>query len=147
MAGAQRQPTATRPSGRADRPGAGPDAIGDDLIAGALIALRTLLCHDAAEQLGAWALPLAATRTGAISRAHMAAAAAGRGGAAAPDPCGTCAAAEGDLERELDAADRIGHCSGWDALAGVALAGAALVGKPPLSSPCSNRRLTRPAGG
>ena len=118
--------------------GPGLTPSGDDLIAGALIALRTLLCHDAAEQLGAWALPLAATRTGAISRAHLAAAAAGEGA----EPLhrilvALCAAAEVDLERELDAADRIGHCSGWDALAGIALAGAALVGKPPLSSHCS----------
>jgi hypothetical protein len=88
---------------------------------------------DVAERLSAWALPLAATRTGAISRAHLAAAAAGEGA----EPlhrvlAAICAAAEFDLERELDAADRIGHCSGWDALAGIALAGAALVDKPPL---------------
>ena len=122
--------------------GPGLTPSGDDLIAGALIALRTFLCPDAAEQLGAWALPLAATRTGAISRAHLAAAAAGEGA----EPlhrilAAICAAAEVDLERELDAADRIGHCSGWDALAGVALAGAALAGKPPFSRPTINNLL------
>jgi Protein of unknown function (DUF2877) len=122
--------------------GPGLTPSGDDLIAGALIALRAFSHPDAAEQLGAWALPLAATRTGAISRAHLAAAAAGEGA----EPlhralAAICAAAEVDLERELDAADRIGHCSGWDALAGIALAGAALAGKRPLSRPNLNYLL------
>jgi hypothetical protein len=114
--------------------GPGLTPSGDDLIAGALIALRAFLRPDAAEQLGAWALPLAATRTGAISRAHLAAAAAGEGA----EPlhrvlAAICAAAELGLERELDAVAGIGHCSGWDALAGIALAGAGLAGKPPVS--------------
>jgi hypothetical protein len=109
--------------------GPGLTPSGDDLIAGALIALRAFLRPDAAERLGAWALPLAATQTGAISRAHLAAAAAGEGA----EPlhrvlAAICTAAEVDLERGLDAVDRIGHCSGWDALAGVALAGALLAG-------------------
>jgi hypothetical protein len=113
--------------------GPGLTPSGDDLIAGALIALRALSRPEAAEQLGAWALALAATRTGVISHAHLAAAAAGEGA----EPlhrvlAAICAAAEADLERELDAADRIGHCSGWDGLAGVALAGAALAGKAPI---------------
>ena len=112
--------------------GPGLTPSGDDLIAGALIALRALSRPDAAERLSAWALPLAATRTGAISRAHLAAAAAGEGA----EPlhrvlAALCAAAEAGLEHELDAIAGIGHCSGWDALAGVALAGTALAGKPP----------------
>ena len=119
--------------------GPGLTPSGDDLIAGTLIALRAFLRPDAAKQLGAWALRLAATRTGAISRAHLAAAAAGEG----PEPlhrvlAAICTAAEVDLERELDAVAGIGHCSGWDALAGVALAGAALTGKPPISLTMSN---------
>jgi hypothetical protein len=122
--------------------GPGLTPSGDDLIAGALIALRAFLRPDAAEQLGAWALPLAATRTGAISRAHLAAAAAGEGA----EPlhrvlAAICAADEVGLERGLDAAAGIGHCSGWDALAGVALAGAALAGKPPMSRLTMNNLL------
>ena len=114
--------------------GPGLTPSGDDLIAGALIALRAFSRPDAAARLGAWALPLAATRTGAISRAHLAAAAAGEG----TEPlhqvlAAICTADEVGLERELDAADRIGHCSGWDALAGVAQASATLVHKPPVS--------------
>jgi hypothetical protein len=113
--------------------GPGLTPSGDDLVAGTLIALRAFLRPDVAEQLGAWVLPLAATRTGAISRAHLAAAAAGEGA----EPlhrvlAAICTAAEVGLERELDAVAGIGHCSGWDALAGVALAGAALAGKPPI---------------
>jgi hypothetical protein len=128
--------------------GPGLTPSGDDLIAGALIALRTFLCLEAAEQLGAWALPLAATRTGAISRAHLAAAAAGEGA----EPlhrilAAICAAAEVDLERELDAADRIGHCSGWDALAGIALVGAVVAGRLPISRLTMNNLAVRRAVG
>jgi hypothetical protein len=109
--------------------GPGLTPSGDDLIGGVLIALNALRRPDAAEQLGSWALPLAATRTSAISRAHLAAAAAGEGA----EPlhrvlAAICTAAEFGLERELDAVAAVGHCSGWDALAGVAVAGAALVG-------------------
>jgi hypothetical protein len=127
--------------------GPGLTPSGDDLIAGALIALRAFLHQEAAERLAAWALSLAATRTGAISRAHLAAAAAGEG----VEPlhrvlAAICAAAEVDLERELDAVDQIGHCSGWDALAGVALAGAALVGKRHSPGPPSTICLATTAG-
>jgi hypothetical protein len=112
--------------------GPGLTPSGDDLIAGALVALHTFSRPAAAERLSAWALALAATRTGVISRAHLAAAAAGE----AAEPlhrvlAAICAGAETGLERELDAIDRIGHCSGWDALAGVALAGAAIAQRPP----------------
>jgi hypothetical protein len=114
--------------------GPGLTPSGDDLIAGVLIALRALARADTAEQLGAWALSLAATRTGTISSAHLAAAAAGEG----PEPlhralAAICAGDEAGLERAVDAVARIGHCSGWDALAGVALAGAAVAREPPTS--------------
>lgn len=115
--------------------GPGLTPSGDDLIAGALIALRAFLRPDAAAHLGSWALALAATRTGAISHAHLAAAAAGEGA----EPLhrvlvAICAAPEVGLERELDAVARLGHCSGWDALAGIALAGAAVAGNPPTTA-------------
>ncbi len=114
--------------------GPGLTPSGDDLIAGALVALRALVRPEAADQLAAWALPLAATRTGVISRAHLISAAAGE----AAEPlhrvlAAICATDEVGLERELDAVDRIGHCSGWDALVGVALAGAAVAGVPPIA--------------
>jgi hypothetical protein len=131
--------------------GPGLTPSGDDLIAGVLIALRTLLRADTAEQLGAWALCLAATRTGTISSAHLAAAAAGEGA----EPlhrvlAAICAGDEAGLEREVDAVAGIGHCSGWDALAGVALAGAAVAREPPTSKLTNTTRLTpmaRPAVG
>jgi hypothetical protein len=123
--------------------GPGLTPSGDDLIGGVLIALRALARARAAEQLGAWALSLAATRTGTISSAHLAAAAAGEG----PEPvhralAAICAGDEAGLEREVDAVARVGHCSGWDALAGVALAGAAVTREPPTSRLASTTCLT-----
>jgi hypothetical protein len=63
------------------------------------------------------------TGTNAISRAHLAAAARGFGGAALHAVLndlltGKC----GALVEPLDAIDRIGHCSGWDALGGAVMA-------------------------
>jgi hypothetical protein len=131
--------------------GPGLTPSGDDLIAGVLIALRALLRADTAELLGAWALGLAATRTGTISSAHLAAAAVGEG----PEPlhralATICAGDEAGLERAVDAVAGIGHCSGWDALAGVALAGAAVAREPPTSRLTYTTCLTpiaRPAVG
>jgi hypothetical protein len=119
--------------------GPGLTPSGDDLIAGALVALRAFLRPDAAEQLGAWALRLAATWTGAISRAHLAAAGAGEGSEQLHRVLAAiCTAPEVGLESELDAVDRIGHCSGWDALAGVALAGAAVAARPSIAMLTTN---------
>ena len=109
--------------------GPGLTPSGDDLLGGVLIALHALGRPDATERLSAWALPLAATRTGLISRAHLAAAAAGEGA----EPlhrvlAAICAGAQAGWEDELDTIAGMGHCSGWDALAGIALAGAAFAG-------------------
>jgi hypothetical protein len=120
-------------AGRAAAPGGAADMLvglgpgltpsGDDLIGGAMIALHTLGRGGTARRLAGWALPLAGGRTGAISAAHLACAADGEGSAAlhdllaallAPDDAGIVAAT-----RTLAA---IGHSSGWDMLAGAALA-------------------------
>ena len=103
--------------------GPGLTPSGDDFIGGAMIALHTLSRGGTARRLAGWALPLAGTRTGTISAAHLACAADGEGSAAlhdllaallAPDDAGVAVAT-----KTLAA---IGHSSGWDMLAGAALA-------------------------
>jgi hypothetical protein len=107
--------------------GPGLTPSGDDLVGGILVALHALGEADRAMRLGAWALALAETGTNRISLAHLRCAAAGEGAEAlhlalaalgSPGTPGL-----GEAVRRLAA---IGHSSGLDALAGVALACAAL---------------------
>ncbi len=102
--------------------GPGLTPSGDDLIGGALIALRALGADAAARGLAQCALQLAPERTGRISRAHLAAAAEGEAAAALHE---TLAAVLGGdtagLGAHLDDIGAIGHCSGWDALAGATI--------------------------
>jgi hypothetical protein len=101
--------------------GPGLTPAGDDLVGGALVALRISGRHACAARVGDWALRLAARRTNRISRAHLACAARGEGGAALHALLDALLAGRGDLSRELRAIDAIGHTSGWDAAAGAAL--------------------------
>jgi hypothetical protein len=107
--------------------GPGLTPSGDDLIGGALIALRALGHLGAASRLAAWALPLARQRTGIISVAQLACAASGEGSAALHDLIAALLTpgAPG-LAEAIAALAAIGHSSGWDALAGVALAASAV---------------------
>jgi Protein of unknown function (DUF2877) len=102
--------------------GPGLTPSGDDLLGGALIALRALGWPQAADTLGCWLLPRARARTHAISYAHLACAARGEGAAALHDTLATlcCPGAPG-LGDCVDALRTIGHSSGWDAMAGMAL--------------------------
>jgi Protein of unknown function (DUF2877) len=103
--------------------GPGLTPSGDDLLGGAMIALHALGRATMAMRLAAWALPLAETRTGAISRAHLACAAAGEGSASLHDVL--AALLTGDttaLTEAVAALGAIGHSSGWDMLAGAVLA-------------------------
>ena len=111
--------------------GPGLTPSGDDLLGGALVALHAFGQTAMAGRLAAWALPLAATRTGTISRAHLAAAAGGTGSAALHAALTALrSSCSPQLDTALAALDGIGHTSGWDALAGVALVGEALFGRP-----------------
>ena len=102
--------------------GPGLTPAGDDALGGAMIALRGLGRVEAADRLGAWCLSLAARRTSAIARAHLAAAAEGEGAAALHAVLATLASGDGpELARALPALGRLGHSSGWDALAGAVL--------------------------
>lgn len=90
--------------------GPGLTPSGDDYLGGALIALRALGRARQAESLWRWLEPRLASRTSAISAAHLAAAAAGQGHEALHQVLNGLPA--------LQQLDAVGHCSGWDALAG-----------------------------
>ncbi len=112
--------------------GPGLTPSGDDFVGGAMIALRAFGHGDTADRLAAWALPLAGTRTGAISYAHLACAAEGEGAAALHKTLaalGTPGAP--GLAGHLGAIDAIGHTSGWDALAGAVTAAAVVFRRSP----------------
>lgn len=102
--------------------GSGLTPAGDDLIGGALIALRALGMNRIADRLATWALSLARSRTNRISFAHLACAAAGEGHEALHHALGAILAGRKDLLKELSALKRIGHSSGMDALNGALLA-------------------------
>jgi hypothetical protein len=94
--------------------GPGLTPSGDDYFGGILVALHALRRASQAESLWRWLEPQLAARTSAISAAHLAAAAAGQ----AHEALHAVLAGAPDLER-LDA---VGHCSGWDGLAGAVAA-------------------------
>jgi hypothetical protein len=102
--------------------GPGLTPSGDDFLCGAMIVLHILGHRPALFDLAA-AVRACATSTNRISRAHSAAAAAGQGSAAIHELLDDLLRGErSDLDGRLDAIDRIGHCSGWDALAGLVTA-------------------------
>lgn len=126
--------------------GPGLTPSGDDLLGGVMVALHALGAPGVAAALAAAVLPAAARATHAISLAHLRCAAGGEGMAAVHDllaalctPAGagpaTGASLPGDasgpagdsLLAGAEALAATGHTSGWDALAGVALAARAVV--------------------
>ncbi len=103
--------------------GPGLTPSGDDLLGGALVALHLLGRPDLAEALWHGISGAIETGTNAISRAHLAAAARGLGGAALHAILNDLLTGKRDiLTARLAAVDRIGHTSGWDALAGATIA-------------------------
>lgn len=102
--------------------GPGLTPSGDDLIGGVLIALGALGAGAAARELAQCVRQLAPQRTGKISRAHLAAAAEGEAAAALHETLAAVLGGDGaGLGAHLDEVDAIGHCSGWDALAGATI--------------------------
>lgn len=111
--------------------GPGLTPSGDDLLGGVLVALRQLGVSEIADRLAQDVAARAAGRTGAISRAHLAAAAGGEG--AAPLHAllaALCTPGAPGLQACLAGVEEVGHSSGWDAVAGLALAAARVVGGP-----------------
>ena len=120
------------PSARSDSPasvtsrliGLGPGLTpsGDDVFCGVLIALRLLERNRKAAALLSWLLPQLEQRTSALSAAHVRGAATGQGHAALHAVLeGMAGEAPARWEETLRALGEVGHCSGWDGLAGVVL--------------------------
>lgn len=102
--------------------GSGLTPAGDDLIGGALIALRAVGNQRVANRLAKWALRLARSRTNRISFAHLSCAASGQGHEALHHALNAILSGRRHLRNELQALKRIGHSSGMDALSGALLA-------------------------
>ena len=98
--------------------GPGLTPSGDDYLGGVLIALHQLGREAQARGLWRWLEPRLG-RTSAISGAHLAAAAAGEGHEALHACLQALHSADADWPQLLAALDSVGHCSGWDSLAGV----------------------------
>ena len=103
--------------------GPGLTPSGDDLIGGLLIAFAALGQLDTRDRVWRAVAPALALGTSPLSAAHLRAAAEGFGAAAVHDLLADLLSGRADrLADHLDAIDGIGHCSGWDALAGIVVA-------------------------
>jgi hypothetical protein len=98
--------------------GPGLTPSGDDYLGGVLIALYQLGREAQARGLWRWLEPRLG-RTSAISGAHLAAAAAGEGHEALHACLAALHSADADWPAVLAHLDKVGHCSGWDSLAGL----------------------------
>ena len=99
--------------------GPGLTPSGDDFFGGVMLALHH--AQRAAQARGLWRwLEPRLSRTSPISAAHLAAAAAGEGHEALHAALVHLFQRRPGWPAALDALDAIGHCSGWDALAGAA---------------------------
>ena len=100
--------------------GSGLTPSGDDLLCGALVALHAIGQVEAADDLGAAITAAAGLATSPLSAAFLRAAAEGQ----SSEPLHEIIIAlleNRSIARPLDAVARIGHTSGWDALAGAVL--------------------------
>lgn len=103
--------------------GPGLTPSGDDLLGGAFIGMHSLGRAELAYELWDGLQPAAQQRTNTISLAHLNWAARGAGAAAIHMTIGSLLRNHGDALADcLAAVGRIGHTSGWDTLAGIALA-------------------------
>jgi hypothetical protein len=100
--------------------GPGLTPSGDDFLGGVMIALDAAGLDDVRAALRGEIRRRPSDAVGPISRAHLEAAAEGLGAAALHDMIAVLASGRVDgLRPSLDAVDRLGHTSGWDALAGI----------------------------
>ncbi len=101
--------------------GPGLTPSGDDFLGGMMIALHALNQTSVLSGLSSLVRHAAQRRTNLISQAHLAAAAGGQGAAALHAVLDDVLAGNArDMALHLDGVARIGHMSGWDALAGAA---------------------------
>jgi Protein of unknown function (DUF2877) len=100
--------------------GPGLTPSGDDYFGGILVALRWVGRGAQADSLWRWLEPRLPGRTGELSIAHLAAAAAGEAHEAVHGLLEDLSAWEvPELNPALARLDAVGHSSGWDALAGI----------------------------
>lgn len=109
----------------ADLIGLGPGLTpsGDDYLGGVMVALHACGRADRAGLLWKWLEPQLAARTSELSAAHLEAAA----GSEAHETLHACMAglaepSEPEWDEPLAAVAALGHCSGWDSLAGAVAA-------------------------
>jgi uncharacterized protein DUF2877 len=100
--------------------GPGLTPSGDDLLCGALVALHAIGRTDAGRDLDAAIARSAPSATSRLSMSFLRAAAEGQGYAALHTMI-VALLENRTFARELEALARIGHTSGWDALAGAAI--------------------------
>jgi hypothetical protein len=98
--------------------GPGLTPSGDDYLGGMLIALHACERRAQAESLWRWLEPRLSRQTGPISAAHLAAAAVGEAHEALHKCLECVMTGQSSMGTALDELDAVGHCSGWDALAG-----------------------------
>ena len=98
--------------------GPGLTPSGDDFLGGLMLALHHV--HREAQARGLWRwLEPRLRRTSAISAAHLAAGAAGEGHEVLHACLQALHSADADWPSVLAQLDNVGHCSGWDSLAGL----------------------------
>lgn len=120
--------------------GPGLTPSGDDYLAGILIALRMFDRAEAAAALWRWLAVRTDRGTSEISAAHLAAAAAGEAHEALHDGLNALLGATAPRWKARFAAlDRVGHCSGWDGLAGALAVASRAIGAS-TSSPPARRK-------
>jgi hypothetical protein len=120
--------------------GPGLTPSGDDVLCGALVALHAVGWADASGRLARAIDQAAPAATSPLSGAFLRAAAEGLGAEPLHETiCGLLSGRSAALARHLDALDRIGHTSGWDALTGAVLVlqafGTTAVQRPGVASP------------
>ena len=102
--------------------GPGLTPSGDDFIGGAMIALHLVGRGTGAANLWRIVAALTESHTVDVSAAHLRAAAEGRGHEMLHRTLNAILSGDGpSIPTGLVGLDRIGHCSGWDALAGALL--------------------------
>jgi hypothetical protein len=101
--------------------GPGLTPSGDDLLGGLLVALHYLGFSPIADELSRAILPLPPEATNIISAQLLRCAARGHASSALFEALDAIMTAR-DLDQRLDVIHAIGHTSGWDSLAGAALA-------------------------
>lgn len=117
--------------------GPGLTPSGDDVLCGVLLGLHAIGATAIASELAGPVLSAAPLQTTPLSRAFLAASAEGEGGEALHQFIASVTSSSADaLDCVVENLGRIGHTSGWDALAGAFLVlSAYAVRHPPTRSP------------